>query len=115
MKYWLIFSLFLFACTTSVKRDLPDELCYYKFVHVKELYDSINTEKFIGYKVINTSLSVEERDTLLQILREQHKDFIIGENGDVLISKATIMDMTNMSAIDGLLDDRIQKRNRGIN
>ncbi|PWV56692.1 hypothetical protein [Chitinophaga sp. S165] len=111
MKFICFLMVFLMlGCGEAIKSPLPDSLCYYKFVHVEEIYDSADAEKFLGYKYVEAKLGAEERDTLKIILKEQHMDFVVGDNGDIFIKKQSIANGFGMSAIDGFLYDRMHSK-----
>jgi hypothetical protein len=91
-----------------VLSNLPDELSYFKFVHIQEVYSKDDSTQTIGYKYIDTPFTKNELDTLIEILKEEHKEFIIGKNEDILVSKRTIFDAVEMNRINDLLRKRMQ-------
>ncbi|RAJ75616.1 hypothetical protein CLV59_109230 [Chitinophaga dinghuensis] len=99
----------MLGCNAANHTPIPDNLCYYKFTHVKEIYDSQDPEHFLSYRYDNMKLSKVEMDTLVAILEELNVEYLVTDGGDVLIKKTDIEDADGKADgqmfyyIDGLL------------
>lgn len=109
MKSHLIIILsvvvFSFGCS-SAKREKYSEELYWPFHHVREKIDP-NDEKVAEYFDYDT-LTSREKDTLIKILTENHKDFKLGTDGEILVTKIDVPDIENMSFIDSELRKRMK-------
>jgi len=101
--------LALYWFQPPVDNKPPEAFAYYKFVHVEDVY--VNGEGVFrtGYRYQDAPFTQAETDTLIRILADQHKTFIIGKNGEILISKSMITAM-EMSIINQELADRMNKK-----
>lgn len=107
LVYCFIFIMCL-SCNSSQHYSLPDSLCYYKLSRVQEVYDTLDTEKFIGYKIIDSPYTLKERMVLIDVLKKNNKEFELGENGNIYISKSTIIDIENMLYINTELEKKMK-------
>lgn len=98
-----------------LERNLPKELSYYKFIHMKEIYSAEDSTSPSGYQYVDTPFTREELDTLTRILKEQHKEFIVGRNGEILVSQRSIWDAVEMNYINDLLRKRMYKETKSQN
>ena len=107
IKITLLASLLILSCGRSVNKKFPEEDYYIKFRHVEEINDEDNI--LVGYKLLDDKLSEQERDTLIQILEEEHRLYKVTYDGDVLIAKITLGDLDGLNGLDGKLFRRMHK------
>ena len=108
MRYLLLLFL-LSSCGHPHDRTIPASLNYCLFQHVKEITNS-SGEFLLKYDVIEKPLNSTERDTLIQILKEQHESYKITLDGQVLIPQTKLVNMDRMSALDVELYNRLRKK-----
>ena len=87
---------------------MPKEGAYFKFQHVRELYDS-TTDNLIKYELLENKISNKERDTLIQLLKEREWEYKITTDSDVLISMKFLTNLDNLLFLDADLCNRLGK------
>jgi len=103
----LILLLALVSCTnkeSAYEKEYHQQL-YRPLSHVKESFDSI--KQVSSFYFDNEKLSETEKDTLITILREQHKEFIVTTDNEIYVSLLTVPSLYNMYVLDVELRKRV--------
>ena len=105
-------SFILIVLTSCCDRKNKYEKEYYQelyrqFSHVEERVDSI--KEVSTFHIDSKPLGKQEKDTLLMILKEFHKDFKVTTDNEIFVSLASVPTLYEMYTLDVELSKRISK------
>jgi hypothetical protein len=112
VKNVIIFSWVLFFFTGCFDKKTVNEKVYYQqlyrpFSHVQETFDSIKEKS--SFQFDEEPLNQNEKDTLIKVLKEYNKEFIITTGNEIFVSILTVPSIYEMYILDAELKKRISQ------